>query len=240
MDLPFSQPEIPAAAAPLPEPIQALRRTLPSRPAPVTLAGKNVRLEPLDVDKQAGTLFAMSQGAPIRLGDRQVGAYDAEELVWRYLFGGPYADLEAFTTYLISQRDAANALALCVIDQATDTPVGVTNYMNNFPEHLKIELGGIWYSPVVQRTPANMEATLLMLEHAFALGYRRVEWKCDSRNQRSRRAALRMGFSFEGIQEYHFIIKGRSRDTAWYRILDHEWPAVRRHLHGLLASYTAG
>lgn len=238
MDSPASQPEIPAPAVQLPEATQALRRTLPSRPAPVTLVGQTVRLEPLDVEKQASTLFAMSHGAPIQLGARRVEAYDAEEVIWRYLFGGPYADLDAFTAYLVSQRDAANALAFCVIDQATGTPVGVTNYMNNFPEHLKIELGGIWYSPIVQRTPANTESTLLLLEHAFGLGYRRVEWKCDARNLRSRRAALRMGFTFEGIQEYHFIIKGRSRDTAWYRILDHEWPVVRQHLHELLASHT--
>ena len=99
--------------------------------------------------------------------------------------------------------------------------------MNNSPADLKVELGGIWYSPLVQRTAANTEATYLLLEHAFALGYRRVEWKCDTLNERSRRAALRMGFTFEGVQEYHYIVKGRNRDTAWFSILDHEWPALR-------------
>jgi RimJ/RimL family protein N-acetyltransferase len=106
--------------------------------------------------------------------------------------------------------------------------------MNNYPEHLKIELGGIWYSPVVQRTPANTEATYLMLGHAFELGYRRVEWKCNSYNERSRRAALRMGFKFEGIQEGHMIVKGRNRDTAWFRIVDAEWFTVKAHLEKLL------
>lgn len=231
MELPL---EIPLPAARMPEAVLARRRALPEKPAPVTLTGQVVRLVPLDVTTHAADLFAMSHGAPIRLGDHRVDAYDAEEQVWRYLFGGPYADMTAFTAYLEGQRDAANALALCVLDEASGRPVGVTNYMNNSPQHLKIELGGIWYSPVVQRTAANTEATALMLEHAFGLGYRRVEWKCDARNERSRRAALRMGFSFEGIQEYHMIIKGRSRDTAWYRILDHEWPAVRRHLQQLL------
>ena len=74
-----------------------------------------------------------------------------------------------------------------------------------------------------------------MLRHAFGLGYRRLEWKCDARNERSRRAALRLGFRFEGIQEAHYIVKNRNRDTAWFRILDHEWPAVQRHLEQLLA-----
>jgi RimJ/RimL family protein N-acetyltransferase len=102
------------------------------------------------------------------------------------------------------------------------------------PEHLKVELGSIWYSPLAQRTGANTEATYLMLRHAFGLGYRRVEWKCDALNERSRRAALRMGFAFEGVQEYHYIVKGRNRDTAWFRILDREWPTVKILLERLL------
>ena len=106
------------------------------------------------------------------------------------------------------------------------------------PAHLRIELGSIWYSPLAQRTGANTEATYLMLGHAFDLGYRRVECKCDTLNQRSRNAALRMGFTFEGIQEAHYIVKGRNRDTAWFRILDHEWPAVKVRLEGLLPQRT--
>jgi RimJ/RimL family protein N-acetyltransferase len=112
--------------------------------------------------------------------------------------------------------------------------VGVVNVMSNVPAFLRIELGGIWYSPVVQRTQAHLESTYLMLLHCFDLGYRRVEWKCDSRNERSRRAALRMGFMFEGIQEEHMIIKGQNRDTAWFRILAREWPVVGPKLEGML------
>ncbi|HLV37504.1 MAG TPA: GNAT family protein, partial [Spirillospora sp.] len=103
-----------------------------------------------------------------------------------------------------------------------------------WPQHLKVELGNIWYSPIAQRTGANTEAIYLMLEHAFGLGYRRIEWKCDALNERSRRAALHLGFQFEGIQEYHYIVKGRSRDTAWFRMLDREWPDVRQRLEALL------
>jgi RimJ/RimL family protein N-acetyltransferase len=95
--------------------------------------------------------------------------------------------------------------------------------MNNSPADLKIELGGIWYSPAVQRTPANTEATYLMLQHAFELGYRRVEWKCHSDNERSRQAALRMGFKFEGIQESHMIVKGRIAIRPGFAI-ETEWP----------------
>lgn len=223
---------------PLAEDVLARRQILPLKPASVTLAGRYVRLEPLNVERDAAPLFAISNGQPASLGSRSIGAYDADRLIWRYLFAGPFPDVEAMLPYLHRQVNAANGLCLCVFDMATGQHIGVVNYMNNTPEHLKIELGGIWYSPLAQRTPANTEATYLMLRHAFDLGYRRAEWKCDSLNERSRRAALRMGFKFEGIQEAHYIVKGRNRDTAWYRILDSEWQAVKAHLERLL--YAAG
>jgi RimJ/RimL family protein N-acetyltransferase len=109
-----------------------------------------------------------------------------------------------------------------VRDRRTGTPVGVACFMANRPDDLKIELGGIWYGPIAQGTGASREATRLMCAHAFGLGYRRVEWKCDARNERSRRAALSYGFTFEGIQEAHMIIKGRSRDRAWFRMLERD------------------
>lgn len=105
------------------------------------------------------------------------------------------------------QINASNGCCLCVFDVATGRQVGVANLMNNYPSHLKIILGGIWYSPIVQKTFVNTETTYLMFKHCFELGYRRVEWKCHSDNERSRKAALRMGFKFEGIQENHMIVK---------------------------------
>jgi RimJ/RimL family protein N-acetyltransferase len=219
---------------PLPPATLTLARTLPLKPQPVTLPGRYVRLEPLEVARDAAALFAASNGQPIDLAGRTFPAYDAEELVWRYLFQAPPTDLDAFRAYLADQVNGADRLCLCVVEQESNQPVGVVNLMSNAPAFLRIELGGIWYSPVVQRTPVNLESTYLMLAHCFELGYRRVEWKCDSRNERSRRAALRMGFTFEGIQEQHMIIKGQNRDTAWFRILAHEWPDIRRKLEGML------
>ncbi|HEY8601247.1 MAG TPA: GNAT family protein [Thermomicrobiales bacterium] len=211
-------------------------RTLPRKMDPVTLTGDVVELVPLDLARDAAPLHAVSNGQPASLGGRTVGPYDAEEQIWRFMLAGPFADEAAMAEYLRGQVAVANGLCLCVRDRATGTPIGVVNYMNNFPEHLKVELGGIWYSPLAQRTNANLEATSLLLRHAFGLGYRRVEWKCDDQNLRSRRAAERMGFRFEGIQEAHFIIKGRNRDTAWFRILDREWPDVQARLERLLAA----
>ena len=203
------------------------------------LAGELVRLAPLDLAGDATALHEVSDGRPVRLGAREVGAYDADALIWRYLMAGPFASAGEMAAYLRAQVEAADGLCLCVRDRATDRPIGVVNVMSNAPEHLKVELGGIWYSPVAQRTGANAEATFLLLGHLFGLGYRRLEWKCNALNERSRRAALRLGFRFEGVQEAHYVVKGRNRDTAWYRILDREWPEVRGRLDGLLAARPA-
>lgn len=226
-----SQTGTPLAAA-----VLARRATLPVKFAPVTLIGSFVRLEPLDLDRDVGALYAVSNGEPAQLGDRTIAAYDADALIWRYMPVGPFADVNAMRAALRAQVDAPNGLCLCVFDQATGRQIGAVNFMANMPEHLKVELGSIWYSPLVQRTKTSLEATYLMLRHAFALGYRRVEWKCDTFNERSRRSALRMGFQFEGIQEAHYIVKGRNRDTAWFRILDHEWPVVKMRLEEMLAA----
>jgi RimJ/RimL family protein N-acetyltransferase len=121
-----------------------------------------------------------------------------------------------------------------VFDLETGHQVGLLTYAANSPEHLKVEIAHVWYSPLVQRTKTNLESTYLLLRHAFELGYRRLEWKCDSLNERSRRSALRMGFRFEGIQDAHYVIKGRNRDTAWFRILDSEWPDVQKQLEAML------
>jgi RimJ/RimL family protein N-acetyltransferase len=204
--------------------------------ATVTLTGQYVRLEPLSLERDAEPLYAVSNGSPVELNGRSVDAYNPDALIWRYMLGGPFATRDDFIAYLRPQVEASNGLCLCAFDLASGWQVGVTNYMNNFPQHLKIELGSIWYSPIVQGTHANTEATYLMLKHAFELGYRRLEWKCDALNERSRRAALRIGFQFEGIQDSHFIIKGRNRDTAWFRILDREWPGVRARLETILYS----
>ena len=223
-----------AVGAMLDEDVLARRTRLPLKPDPVTLVGTRVRLEPLDLDRDVAALHAVSNGRPAALGERRVAAYDPDALIWRYMSGGPFARAEDLAAWLRPQVEAPNVLCLAVFDRTTERPVGAATYMANMPEHLKVELGSIWYSPLAQRTGANTEATYLMLRHAFELGYRRVEWKCDTLNQRSRNAALRMGFTFEGIQEYHYIVKGRNRDTAWFCILDREWPAVRAHLEGRL------
>jgi RimJ/RimL family protein N-acetyltransferase len=212
----------------LPDDVLQKRETLPMKPAPVTLTGQRVRLQPLDIARDVPLLFARSNGEAVALGTKSIPAYDAEMLIWRYMSGGPFASADALAAWLQNQVNAADGQPFTVFDIATDTPIGVANLMSNLPAHLSIELGNIWYSPLSQGTSANTEATYLMLKHVFELGYRRVIWKCDALNARSRKAALRLGFQFEGIHDYHFIIKNRNRDTAWFRMLDKEWDSVRK------------
>ncbi len=227
----YQPPPLPPPLAPE---VLERRKNLPTKITPVVLEGRYIRLIPLDLEAHTDALFAISNGSPLTIGNRSVPAYDAESLIWRYMNGGPFANADEMRDYLRASVDAPNGLAFCTVDRELNYPVGVATYMNNFPEHLKVELGSIWYSPIAQRTKANVEATYLMLKHAFDLGYRRLEWKCNALNERSRRAALRMGFTFEGIQEAHFIVKGYNRDTAWFRILDSEWGAVKAGLESLL------
>jgi RimJ/RimL family protein N-acetyltransferase len=208
----------------LPDDVLARCNVLPKKPAAVTLTGTRVVLRPLDRARDLDGLFAVSNGQPFSLGARRVEAYDPDALIWRWMKSGPFADAAALGAYLAALDAAPDMLPLVVL--VDHTPVGVAVFMSNSPADLKIELGSIWYGPIAQGTGASREATHLMCAHAFELGYRRIEWKCDSQNARSRRAALSYGFTFEGVQEAHYIVKGRNRDTAWYRMLDHEWAAI--------------
>jgi RimJ/RimL family protein N-acetyltransferase len=226
----FNQPVAPL----LSEADLALRSQLPLKPAAAALTGRFITLAPASIEEHLPALWRLSNGAAIAEAGWQYPAYDADELIWRYLHSGPITTGNDQSIALQAEIEAPDRRALAVIHRESGLPVGVVSLMNNVPAFLRIELGGIWYSPVVQRTPANLEATYLLLAHCFALGYRRVEWKCDDRNERSKRSALRMGFTFEGIQQQHMIIKNRSRDTAWFRILSGEWFAVKQRLEEML------
>jgi RimJ/RimL family protein N-acetyltransferase len=148
------------------------------------------------------------------------------EHLWRYLFEGPFADRDAFDAHLHKKAASDDPLGFAILDRRSEDPLGYASYMRIEPTHRVIEVGSILYTPALQRTPAATEAMYLMARHVFEdLGYRRYEWKCDALNQPSRRAALRLGFQFEGIFRQHMIVKGRNRDTAWYSMLDSEWPA---------------
>lgn len=187
------------------------------------LAGPRVRLEPLDPERQADALFAAAQGE------------GADPALWRYLGYGPFADVAELRAWLAERAGSTDPLFLAVVDGASGRAGGVVSFLRMEPDHGSIEIGHIWMGGPIQRTPAVTEAIYLLARHAFALGNRRLEWKCDAANARSRAAAERFGFTYEGTFRKHMITKGRNRDTAWFSLLDDEWPAVRDAFEAWLA-----
>ena len=192
-------------------------------PQPTTLKGRFVTLVPLDPVGHAASLYEASHGP------------EREDL-WRYLFDGPYPDQPAFGARLKQMAASRDPLFFTILENATDKPVGYASYLRIEPAHRCIEVGSILFTPLLQRTPGATEAMYLMARHVFEdLGYRRYEWKCNALNEPSRRAAARLGFMFEGIFRQHMIIKGRNRDTAWFSMLDSEWPARKANFERWLA-----
>jgi len=182
------------------------------RPSRTTLPGRTVTLTPLDSQAHGKALYEGIQG-------------EAGEWLWQYLFEGPFADRAAFDLHLRRIAASEDPLFLAILDNATGSAVGYASYMRIEPVHRVIEVGSILYTPRLQQTTLATEALYLMARHVFEdLGYRRYEWKCNALNAPSRRAALRFGFTFEGVFRQHMIVKGRNRDTAWFSMLNSEWP----------------
>jgi RimJ/RimL family protein N-acetyltransferase len=155
--------------------------------------------------------------------------------IWTYLGYGPFADLAGFRVWLAERARQSDPLFVTIVDRESGRASGMASYLRITPADGVIEIGHIWFVPAIQRTRQTTEAIFLLMREAFALGYRRLEWKCNALNAASRRAALRFGFTFEGIFRQHMIIKGRNRDTAWFAMMDHEWPAVRAGFEAWLA-----
>ena len=161
--------------------------------------------------------------------------------LWDYLPYGPFADEAAFEQWLAGHVLDPGLMPETVLDRASGEPLGCASFMRAVPAHGVIEIGHIFLGAALQRTPAATEALYLMMRHVFDdLGYRRLEWKCNAANARSRRAAERLGFTHEGTFRQHLIVKGHNRDTAWYSIIDGEWPALRSALEAWLAPENFG
>jgi RimJ/RimL family protein N-acetyltransferase len=185
------------------------------RPQRTRLEGQAVSIVPLDPIAHAEALFAGAGG-------------EQNEALWRYLFEGPFPTRAAFEASLRQKAISDDPLFFAILDKPSGDAVGYASYMRIEPAHRVIEVGSILFTPRLQRTVAASEAMYLMARHVFEdLGYRRYEWKCNALNAPSRSAAERLGFTFEGIFRQHMIIKSRSRDTAWFALLDSEWPRAR-------------
>ncbi len=193
------------------------------RPERTILRGRAITLVPLDADAHADALFEGANG-----GDK--------DRVWTYLFDGPYADRADFRAKIASNAASEDPLFFAVVDNASGEAVGYQTFLRIEPKHRVIEVGNIMYTPALQRTIGATEAQYLFARHVFDdLGYRRYEWKCNNLNAPSKRAAARLGFTFEGVFRQHMIVKGRSRDTGWFSMLDGEWPARRAAFERWLA-----
>jgi RimJ/RimL family protein N-acetyltransferase len=182
-------------------------------PSPVTLHGRYVTLEPL---------HAVHADALWR-------AVHAHNDLFTWLAHGPFANETVMMESLERWRHAEHAVLLAIIPAETGLAAGWASYLRAVPQHGVVEVGNVLFAPDLQRTRAATEAMYWMARHVFeTLGYRRCEWKCNTENHASRRAAERLGFTYEGIFRQHMVVKGRNRDTAWFSMLDHEWPARKR------------
>ena len=195
-----------------------------SPPRAEVIDGRHARLLPLDAERDAPDLW-------------RAYAADVEGKGWTWLPYGPFDEYEAFHAWLETLQKSGDPLFMVLVDRERiqDGAIGLASWMRADAAMGSIEIGHIHFSPYLQRSRAGTEALYRMMQRVFEdWGYRRLEWKCDSRNQPSRHAAERLGFTFEGIFRQHLVVKGRNRDTAWYSVIDREWPRIRQALEAWL------
>lgn len=186
--------------------------TAAALPGTAPLEGRYARLDRLDADAHAADLFS---------------AFAGHDALWDYMPYGPFHSAAAYHRWAKDSAQGQDPAFWAIRQIGAAHPAGVASFLRITPDHGVIEVGHICLSPQLQRSRAATEAMFLMMDWAFANGYRRYEWKCNAQNMPSRRAAQRLGFSFEGVFRQHMIIKGRNRDSAWFAIIDSEWPALR-------------
>lgn len=185
----------------------------PPFPPHSELRGRYCQLMPLDPKAHARPLYDAYQG-------------EANDALWTYLPYGPFKDFNAYRAWLDSVASVRDPQFYTILRASDGATLGTAAYLRIDPANGSIEVGHLAYSPALQRTPASTEAMYLLMKRAFELGYRRYEWKCHSMNAPSRAAALRLGFQYEGTFRQAAVVKGRSRDTAWFSIVDSEWPRL--------------
>jgi RimJ/RimL family protein N-acetyltransferase len=191
----------------------------PPHPDFAPMEGRLVRLEPLAAS-HVGELHAANR---------------ADDAIWDWMSCGPFASEADYAAWVAAVAGRPDPMFFAVIDRASGRAQGVASWLRIDPANGVIEVGNIAFAPVLQRTPAATEAMFLMMARVFALGYRRYEWKCNALNLPSRRAAQRFGFSYEGIFRQAVVVKGRNRDTAWFAMIDSEWPRLRAAFETWLA-----
>jgi len=186
----------------------------PTVPPREVMVGRYTRLEPLDASIHAEVLF-------------REFARDPSGRSWTYLSAGPFPNAAAYREWIALRTAGDDPIFFAILDRSTREPLGIASYLRITPASGSIEVGHLHFSPRIKGTSIATEAMVLMMAKAFALGYRRYEWKCDSLNAASRAAALRLGFTFEGVFRQATVYKGRTRDSAWFSVIDSEWPKLK-------------
>ena len=198
---------------PVGEPVEPYPARLPDERI---LYGRWVNAEPVEVARHAFHLW------------QSFAASDPAGRLWTYMAYGPFLSYQTFRDWLEERAASRDPRFYAIVPRDTGKAAGMASLMRITPDHRVIEIGHIWFAPHLQKTREATEALFVLMRHAFEeLGNRRLEWKCDALNAASRRAALRLGFTFEGVFRQHMIVKGRNRDTAWYAILADDWPRLR-------------
>jgi len=194
-----------------------------SLPETRTLEGRFIRLEKLDVARHGDDLWAALQGP------------GSDPKLWDYLPYGPFTERSEFNAWLSRHAADTDPWFYAIVDQATGVVDGCLSLMSIVPAQGRIEIGHVTFGAAMQRTPKGTEAVYLLAKESFALGNRRLEWKCNGDNARSKRAADRFGFTYEGTFRQHMVVKGMNRNTAWYSIIDSEWPELQKAFEAWLA-----
>jgi RimJ/RimL family protein N-acetyltransferase len=188
--------------------------TPPPPPPRAAMQGQYCRLEPLEPDIHAEDLHAANR-------------LDTDGRMWTYLSYGPFETVDSYRAWMNALCRGSEPLFFAIVALDAGKPVGVASYSRRDLAAGVIEVGHLAYSPLLQRSPVATEAMFLMMQNAFDLGYRRYEWRCNSLNARSRAAAQRLGFTYEGVFRQHNVHRGRNRDTTWLSVIDSEWPALK-------------
>lgn len=185
--------------------------TQPPLPQSVDLVGRYASVVPFDLKAHSRQLYDLNS---------------SDDAIWDYMPQGPFDSFQAYHDWMAENALGTDPMFHTIVNHETGRAEGVATYLRITPAAGAIEVGFITYSPALQRMRAGTEAMILMMRQAFALGYRRYEWKCNALNQPSRRLAMRLGMSFEGVFRQAAIVKGRNRDTAWYAAIDKDWPNI--------------
>jgi len=194
----------------------------PKRPSRAALTGSYCSVEPLDISLHAKDLY-------------EADCLDESGFSWTYLPYGPFDSFTSYENWLDKNQYSEDPIFFAIVDLYTGKASGVASYLRILPESGSIEVGHVHFSPLLQRSRVATEAMYLMMKHVFDLGFRRYEWKCDALNEPSRKAAVRLGFSFEGVFRQATVYRNRNRDTAWFSIIDSEWPQLNAAFNNWLS-----